>query len=99
LTVSDTGAGISAEHLSHVFEPFYTTKASGKGTGLGLATVYGIVKQNHGFVWVYSEGGMGTIFKIYLPCVGDQPVTVSTLDPGVAAVSGGTETVLLVEDE
>jgi two-component system cell cycle sensor histidine kinase/response regulator CckA len=99
LTVTDTGAGIPAEHLSHVFEPFYTTKPSGKGTGLGLATVYGIVKQNHGFVWVYSEAGMGTIFKIYLPCVQDQPVTAATLDHGVVAVSGGTETLLLVEDE
>jgi CheY-like chemotaxis protein len=99
LTVTDTGAGIPAEHLSHVFEPFYTTKPSGKGTGLGLATVYGIVKQNHGFVWVYSEAGMGTIFKIYLPCVEDQPVTAAMLEPGIAAVSSGTETVLLVEDE
>jgi two-component system cell cycle sensor histidine kinase/response regulator CckA len=99
LTVSDTGAGIPAEHLSHVFEPFYTTKPSGKGTGLGLATVYGIVKQNHGFVWVYSEAGMGTIFKIYLPCVENQPTAAATPEPRVAAVSGGTETVLLVEDE
>jgi two-component system, cell cycle sensor histidine kinase and response regulator CckA len=99
LTMTDTGTGIHADHLSHVFEPFYTTKPSGKGTGLGLATVYGIVKQNHGFVWVYSEAGMGTTFKIYLPCVPDQPVHVELPDAGVEVVLRGTETVLLVEDE
>jgi two-component system cell cycle sensor histidine kinase/response regulator CckA len=99
LTVSDNGAGISADHLSHVFEPFYTTKPAGAGTGLGLATVYGIVKQNHGFVWVYSEPGMGTTFKIYLPCVADQPVSVEIPDGRAEAVLGGTETLLLVEDE
>jgi two-component system, cell cycle sensor histidine kinase and response regulator CckA len=99
LTVTDTGAGIHADHLSHVFEPFYTTKPSGKGTGLGLATVYGIVKQNHGFVWAYSEPGMGTIFKIYLPCVQDQPSALEPPDQGTEAVLRGTETILLVEDE
>ena len=99
LTVTDTGTGIPSDHLSHVFEPFYTTKPSGKGTGLGLATVYGIVKQNHGFVWVYSEPGMGTTFKIYLPCVLDQPVSAEVPDVPVEAVIRGTETVLLVEDE
>jgi two-component system cell cycle sensor histidine kinase/response regulator CckA len=99
LTVTDTGAGIPADHLPHVFEPFYTTKPSGKGTGLGLATVYGIVKQNHGFVWVYSEPGMGTIFKIYLPCVQDRTVAIENPGIGSEPVLRGTETVLLVEDE
>ncbi len=99
LTVTDTGGGIPAEHLAHIFEPFYTTKPSGKGTGLGLATVYGIVKQNHGFVWVYSEAGMGATFKIYLPCVPDRPATVEVPDIGAEKVFCGTETVLLVEDE
>ncbi len=99
LSVTDSGAGIPADHLPHVFEPFYTTKPSGKGTGLGLATVYGIVKQNHGFVWAYSEPGMGTTIRIYLPCVQDQPIVME--NPGVIAVAAlrGTETVLLVEDE
>ncbi len=99
LTITDNGAGIPADHLDHIFEPFYTTKLPGKGTGLGLATVYGIVKQNHGFVWVYSEPGMGTTFKIYLPCVPDQTVTVASRDNGTDVAIRGAETVLLVEDE
>jgi len=99
LTMTDTGTGIPANDLSHVFEPFYTTKPSGKGTGLGLATVYGIVRQNHGFVWVYSEPGMGTIFKIYLPCVPDQPGALEISDQNTEKIFRGTETVLLVEDE
>ena len=99
LSLTDTGDGIPADHLSHVFEPFYTTKPSGKGTGLGLATVYGIVKQNQGFVWAYSEPGMGTVIKIYLPCVQDQPVALEIPDTGAGVALRGTETVLLVEDE
>jgi PAS domain S-box-containing protein len=99
LTMTDTGTGISADHLPHVFEPFYTTKPFGKGTGLGLATVYGIVKQNHGFVWAYSEGGMGTVFKIYLPCVQDRMAAIEAPDIGTDAMPRGTETLLLVEDE
>jgi two-component system cell cycle sensor histidine kinase/response regulator CckA len=97
LTVTDTGTGIPSDHLPHIFEPFYTTKAFGKGTGLGLATVYGIVKQNHGFVWAYSEGGMGTVFKIYLPCVQDRLATAEVID--TVSEARGTETLLLVEDE
>jgi len=99
ITVSDDGTGILPEHQSHIFEPFYTTKPSGKGTGLGLATVYGIVKQNKGFIWAYSEPRMGTVFKIYLPCVRgrDHPDRVESL--GLASADRGSETVLLVEDE
>ena len=99
ITVADTGSGIPADVLSHIFEPFYTTKALGKGTGLGLSTVYGIVKQNHGFVWAYSELEMGTTFKIYLPCVQDQSLHPEVLKTNVESVPGGTETILLVEDE
>jgi two-component system, cell cycle sensor histidine kinase and response regulator CckA len=99
MTVTDTGSGIAAEHLAHVFEPFYTTKDSGKGTGLGLATVYGIVKQNHGFVWVYSEPEIGTTFKIYLPCVPDRPVASDVPEIEAENLFCGSETVLLVEDE
>jgi two-component system, cell cycle sensor histidine kinase and response regulator CckA len=98
LTVTDSGQGIAPEHLPHIFEPFYTTKEAGKGTGLGLATVYGIVKQNGGFVWVYSEPGLGTTFKIYLPRVHSETSELRIAEP-VERSHRGCETLLLVEDE
>jgi two-component system cell cycle sensor histidine kinase/response regulator CckA len=99
ITVSDSGAGIPREDLPHIFEPFYTTKPSGKGTGLGLATVYGIVKQNKGFIWVYSEENSGSVFKIYLPSITKQYLCEERGSKSSRAVPGGTETILLVEDE
>ena len=99
ITVSDDGAGIPREDMPHIFEPFYTTKPSGKGTGLGLATVYGIVKQNNGFIWVYSECGSGTVFKIYLPCVTAGNFATQSEHKEAETVTRGSETILLVEDE
>jgi two-component system cell cycle sensor histidine kinase/response regulator CckA len=98
LAVSDNGSGMDKEILGHLFEPFFTTKEAGKGTGLGLATVYGIVKQNDGFINVYSEPGEGTTFKIYLPRYDSGAAELLKERPR-EAVPRGTETVLLVEDD
>jgi two-component system, cell cycle sensor histidine kinase and response regulator CckA len=98
LAVSDDGGGMDSETLEHIFEPFFTTKAVGKGTGLGLSTVYGIVRQNNGFINVYSEPGNGTTFKIYLPWHAGRTIEIQPKEAAQIPLSRG-ETVLVVEDE
>ena len=100
LKVTDTGHGIAEDSLQHVFEPFFTTKKQGEGTGLGLATVYGIVKQSGGSIWPSSELGSGSTFRVYFPIVDQEPGETEHVEPGDSEdPTHGTETILLVEDE
>jgi PAS domain S-box-containing protein len=99
LTVSDTGEGMDDETLEHIFEPFYTTKGVGKGTGLGLASVYGIVKSHGGHITCHSEQGKGATFKIYYPSLKPESLPVEAEKPDFDVMPGGSETILLVDDE
>ena len=98
LCISDTGVGMDNETKKHIFEPFFTTKARDKGTGLGLSTVYGIVKQSGGYIWVYSEKGKGTTFKIYFPAIDHQEKRIINNYKGKISKTGG-ETILVIDDD
>jgi two-component system cell cycle sensor histidine kinase/response regulator CckA len=98
LKMTDTGHGMDPETLSHIFEPFFTTKQPGKGTGLGLSTVHGIINQSGGYIWVYSEPGRGTTFKIYLPAIA-QSTFAQASHPSEKTLARGSATVLLAEDD